>query len=86
VATLPNDIRGAPGRRRGVLVKAPKPIQEERVDLPTIGVATVEGLDRAGLAGVAGVAGKMLVVDREAVAKAADACGVFVVGLPDDVA
>ena len=81
VAELPAAIRGEPGRRRGVLAKIAKPIQEERVDLPTIGVATVEGLDRAGLAGVVGIAGKMLVVDRAAVAAAADACGVFVAGV-----
>jgi DUF1009 family protein len=83
VAELPAALRGAPGRRKGVLAKVAKPIQEARVDLPTIGVATIEGADRAGLAGVVGVAGKMLVVDRAAVAAAADAAGLFVVGVPD---
>jgi hypothetical protein len=83
VAELPADLRGSPGRRRGVLAKAAKPIQDHRVDLPTIGVATVEGAARAGLAGIAGVAGKMLVVDRAAVAAAADAAGLFVVGVAD---
>ena len=42
VAELPAELRGAPGRRRGVLAKVAKPIQEERVDLPTIGLATIE--------------------------------------------
>jgi DUF1009 family protein len=83
VAELPADVRGAPGRRKGVLVKVAKPIQEERVDLPTIGLATIQGADRAGLAGVVGVAGKMLVVDRAAVVVAADAAGLFVAGLSD---
>lgn len=83
VAELPADLRGAPGRRKGVLAKVAKPIQEERVDLPTIGLATIEGADRAGLAGVVGVAGKMLVVERAAVAAAADAAGLFVAGVPD---
>jgi DUF1009 family protein len=83
VAELPADVRGAPGRRKGVLAKVAKPIQEERVDLPTIGVATIQGADRAGLAGVVGVAGKMLVVDRAAVAAAADAAGLFVAGVAD---
>ena len=81
VAELPGDLRGGPERRRGVLAKVPKPIQEERVDLPTIGVATVEGAARAGLAGVVGLAGKMLVLDRDAVVRAADAAGLFVVGV-----
>jgi DUF1009 family protein len=83
VAELPADLRGAPGRRKGVLAKIAKPIQEERVDLPTIGLATIEGADRAGLAGVVGVAGKTLVLERAAVAAAADAAGLFVVGVAD---
>jgi UDP-2,3-diacylglucosamine hydrolase len=83
VAELPPTLRGAPDRRRGVLAKVPKPIQEERVDLPTIGLASIEGAARAGLAGIVGVAGKMLVLDREAVVAAADAAGLFVVGVPD---
>jgi DUF1009 family protein len=83
VAELPAELRGAPGRRKGVLAKLAKPIQDDRIDLPTIGVATIEGAARAGLAGVAGVAGKMLVVDRAAVASAADAAGLFVVGVAD---
>ena len=83
VAELPADLRGAPGRRKGVLAKVAKPIQEDRVDLPTIGLATIDAADRAGLAGVVGVAGKMLVVERAAVAAAADAAGLFVAGVPD---
>jgi hypothetical protein len=84
IADLPADIRGAPGRGRGVLAKVAKPIQEERVDLPTIGIATVEGAARAGLAGIVGVAGKMLVIDRAAVVAAGDAAGLFVVGVADE--
>jgi DUF1009 family protein len=86
VAGLPPSLRGAPDRRRGVLAKVAKPIQEARVDLPTIGVVTVEGADRAGLAGIVGVTGKMLVIDRPAVIAAADARGLFVVGVPDEAA
>lgn len=82
VAELPVAIRGSPGRRRGVLAKAPKPIQERRVDLPVIGVRTVEGAAAAGLSGIAGEAGALLVLDREAVIEAADRLGVFVWGVP----
>jgi DUF1009 family protein len=81
VAELPAEIRGSPDRLRGVLAKVAKPIQEERVDLPTIGVATIEAARLAGLAGVAGIAGKMLVVDRAAVVGAADVAGLFVFGV-----
>lgn len=74
------EIRGTPEARRGVLVKRPKPQQERRIDLPTIGVATVEGAAKAGLAGIAVEAGAALVVDREKVAAAADAAGLFIYG------
>jgi len=81
VADLPLAVRGEPGRSRGVLAKAPKPIQELRVDLPTIGVATMRGAAKAGLAGVVGEAGRLLIVDREAVIAAADEMGLFVLGV-----
>lgn len=82
VAELPQELRGAPGAGRGVLAKAPKPIQEERVDLPTIGVRTVELAHAAGLAGIAGRAGSLLVLDREAVVETADRLGLFIWGDP----
>ena len=77
VAALPPPGEGQP---RGVLLKRPKPGQELRVDLPTIGVRTVELAAAAGLAGVAVEAGAALVLDRDAVARAADAAGLFVHG------
>jgi len=81
VADLPEALRGRPGAGVGVLAKAPKPIQETRVDLPTIGPATIEGLARAGLSGVVGEAGRLLVLDREAVIALADDLGVFILGV-----
>lgn len=72
----------APPGRGGVLVKLPKPGQERRVDLPTIGVATVENAAAARLAGIAVEAGGTLVLDRQAVAAAADRLGLFVTGFP----
>lgn len=85
-AALPEALRGAPEARKGVLAKRPKPIQEERVDLPVIGVSTVIAAARAGLAGVVGEAGKVLVLDHDAVASAADERGLFVYGLdPKDL-
>ena len=81
VADLPAHLRGNPGAGVGVLAKAPKPIQETRVDLPTIGLATVRGVARAGLAGIAGEAGRLLVLDREAVIALADELGIFILGV-----
>ena len=69
--------REGPG---GVLVKVKKPNQERRLDLPAIGVHTVEAAAKAGLRGVAVEAGQALVIDRAAVAAAADALGLFVIG------
>jgi UDP-2,3-diacylglucosamine hydrolase len=65
----------------GVLVKAPKPGQNPRLDLPAIGPQTVAGVIRAGLAGLAVVAGGAIMAEPERVAAAADAGRVFVVGV-----
>jgi DUF1009 family protein len=64
----------------GVLVKVKKPQQEKRVDLPTIGVDTIERLAECGFAGVAVEAGASLILNRREVARRADALGVFVIG------
>jgi DUF1009 family protein len=81
VAELPAALRGTRERPRGVLAKRAKPIQERRTDLPTIGVATLEGAAAAGLAGVAAEAGATLVVDKPRVIAAADRLGLFLIGL-----
>jgi UDP-2,3-diacylglucosamine hydrolase len=65
----------------GVLVKAPKPNQERRIDLPTIGPRTVSEAARAGLAGIAIVAGEAIIAEPAAVAAAADREKVFVFGI-----
>lgn len=70
--------KGAPG---AILVKAKKPQQERRADLPTIGPATIENAARAGLKGIAVEAGHTLILGRVDVARAADAAGLFVVGV-----
>lgn len=80
-ADLPQTVRGTSEARRGVLAKRPKPIQEHRVDMPTVGAATVEAAAAAGLAGIVGAVGGVLVMDREAVIAAADRLGLFVVGV-----
>jgi DUF1009 family protein len=67
----------------GVLVKAPKPQQDQRMDLPAIGPSTIEGVARAGLAGLAVVAGAAIIAEPERVMRLADAAGVFVVGVRD---
>ena len=71
----------AAGLGRGaVLVKLPKPGQEMRIDLPTIGPETVRRAREAGLAGIAIAAGGAIVLDRARVIEEADAAGLFVTG------
>ena len=66
--------------RGGVLVKACKPQQDRRLDLPTVGLRTVRHAFEAGLEGIAVEAGASLILDREAVITAADGLGLFVTG------
>jgi DUF1009 family protein len=68
----------------GVLVKLPKPGQDRRVDLPTIGTTTIRAAKDAGLIGVAVEAGGALVVDIDEIVKIADDAGIFVVGILGD--
>ncbi|MGH6871006.1 MAG: LpxI family protein [Rhizomicrobium sp.] len=78
---LPRHLRGTVSDRLGVMVKAPKPRQERRVDLPVIGVRTVELCAAAGLAGIAVEAGAALLVRRQTIVEAADRLGLFVMGV-----
>jgi len=70
--------RDGPG---GVLVKLAKPGQDRRVDMPTVGVATVEKAAAAGLVGIAVEAGATLVLDLAGMVAAADEAGLFLEGL-----
>lgn len=67
--------------RAGVLVKAPKPGQDRRIDLPAIGVESVQQAEKAGLRGIAVEAHGTIVPDLAALVRAADAAGIFVVGV-----
>ena len=80
VADLPADLRGSAAERKGALGKAPKPIQDLRVDMPVIGPRTVELAAAAGLAGIGGVSGRLILIDRAAIIEAADRLGLFVWG------
>lgn len=67
--------------RAPVLVKMKKPQQDCRMDMPTIGMETVAEAVKAGFAGIVVEAGGVLVSRMEAMTKAADAAGIFVVGV-----
>jgi DUF1009 family protein len=68
----------------GVLVKAPKAGQDLRIDLPSLGPKTVDGVANAGLAGIAAIAGTSIIAEPERLAVAADRAKIFVVGVNSD--
>ena len=70
-------LRPDPKAGRGVFYKAPKPGQDRRIDLPTLGPGTVERAAKAGLAGIAWEAGGVILLDRPAMVAAAEAAGLF---------
>ncbi|MEM6391068.1 MAG: UDP-2,3-diacylglucosamine diphosphatase LpxI [Pseudomonadota bacterium] len=65
----------------GVLVKAPKPGQDLRVDMPAIGPGTVAAARAAGLNGIAIAAGSVVVLDSAQTIADAEAAGLFIVAL-----
>ncbi len=75
---LQGRVRAAVGT--GVLVKAPKPGQDRRFDLPSLGPQTIERVGQAKLAGIAGVANETIVAQADRLIAAADRAGLFVLG------
>ena len=76
--------RAASVKKQGkapVMVKTVKPGQDMRVDLPAIGLQTIEHLKKNGLKGIAVQAGGILLIEREAVIKKADESGIFIIGI-----
>lgn len=68
------------GGSGGVLVKAPKPGQELRVDLPAVGPRTIQAAAAAGLDGIAVRAGQVLVAERGEVRRLLGETGLFLFG------
>lgn len=77
VGTLPAALRPDAARGKGVFYKAPKPGQDMRIDLPTLGVETVHRAVTAGLAGIAWQAGGVICLDLPAMISSANAAGLF---------
>lgn len=61
----------------GLLFKGPKPDQDMRVDLPTIGPETAKGAVRAGLSGIVIAAGGVMVLDRARVIDILNDAGLY---------
>jgi hypothetical protein len=81
IGSLRESLRGSAQKKRGVLVKALKPTQDAKTDMPVVGVQTVRNAAAVFLAGIAVEAGKALILDKAAVAAEADRLGLFVTGI-----
>ena len=86
IADLRRQGRVATAPGVGVLVKALKPGQDRRFDLPAIGPQTVANVINAGLAGLAVTAGTSIIADGPEAIAAADRAGIFLFGVTADAA
>jgi DUF1009 family protein len=62
------------------VVKVAKPNQDMRFDVPVVGVSTIEAMKAAGATALSVDAGKTLMIDGEAIVRAADEAGISIVG------
>ncbi len=62
------------------IVKVAKPNQDMRFDVPVVGVSTIEAMKAAGATLLSVDAGKTLMIDGDAMIKAADEGGIAIVG------
>ena len=62
------------------IVKVAKPNQDMRFDVPVVGVSTIEAMKAVGATTLSVDAGKTLMIDGDAIIKAADEAGISIVG------
>ena len=62
------------------IIKVAKPNQDMRFDVPVIGVSTIEAMKAAGADTLSVDAGKTLMIDGDAIIRAADEAGIAIVG------
>ncbi len=66
---------------KAVLVKMKKHNQNTKIDLPALGIETIQNLSKSGFAGVAVQAKFCLIINQKEVIKLADELGLFVIGI-----
>lgn len=74
-ALIPQALR--PKAAKGLFYKSPKPGQDLRIDLPTIGLETLEMVAKAGLGGIAFQSGGVILLDQKAMIARANSLGLF---------
>jgi DUF1009 family protein len=62
------------------VVKVAKPNQDMRFDVPVVGVSTIDAMKAAGATALSVDAGRTLMIDGDAIVKAADEAGICIVG------
>ena len=62
------------------IIKVAKPNQDMRFDVPVVGVATIEAMKAVGADVLSVDAGKTLMIDGDAIIRAADEAGICIVG------
>ena len=67
--------------RRMTVVKAAKPDQDMRFDVPVVGPTTIRKMGRANATALAVEAGKTLLLDRDELSKSAEQAGITIVGV-----
>lgn len=67
-----------PDERGGILIKASKPNQDLRVDLPTIGPNTIQRVVSLGMSGLVIESGKVILIDLPKVIQMANQSGIFI--------
>ncbi len=72
---------GKLGREKTIVVKASKPDQDMRFDVPAVGVGTIETMRDVGASVLAVEAEKTVVFDREEMVSLADQYGIAIVAL-----
>lgn len=73
--SLPKEFQG------GILIKVKKPKQDSRIDLPTIGVQTINSAIEAGLNGIAFEAESSILLNKEEIIKIANNAKIFLYGI-----
>jgi len=64
-----------------IVVKLAKPNQDKRVDLPTIGLNTIEQMKKYGMKGIAVQAGAILLLEQNKVIESANNEKIFIIGI-----
>jgi DUF1009 family protein len=65
----------------GILVKVSKPQQDHRLDLPTVGMDTIDKLQKHSFDGLAIEAHRCIILNKKAVIDRANKLGIFVAGI-----